>query len=239
MIVQKYAVNSPSCIFLQIPSKITINEDARTKYASSQKIETLMEELREGPVIALGHLGPNSYLDAPFKREAQVAGRDIYGWKPQSTRKEGKSSYAMVVGAQKEGERELVYFVLAQDVTLDRETYVRDYRTSNQDVNVYVTSHKTFSNYLTDLYPLSRAAPAPASSEEALIQQLCSLSLNSILDGKEGERKCRELGQAISDKSGLEGMQRVCKAVKQKAPDGKLREQYISRAWNRVGDWLA
>lgn len=214
---------SADSIFFEKPANVKIDEDARSRYASSQKIETLIEELKEkGPLVALGKMGPSAYADAPFKLEDKVCAQNVYGWKPGTERKAHASqSYAMVLGAKKIEDREYVYFTMSQDITTNSTSYTRKHKPSGTDTKVYVTSHKTFRNYLFDLYPTPQSSkekppeempvffissqpkisPKLSVSERKYVEQLSSIKpLDSILDRDEGEARCKAIGQEIFNK---------------------------------------
>jgi hypothetical protein len=235
--------DSSDGIFFARPTNIEINEDARTRYASSQKIETLIKELHEkGPLVGMGQIGPSSYSEAPFKLKDKVCDQDIYGWKPGAGRKEhSKNTYLVVLGARKVKEREYVYFTVSDDVTLNTTSYFRKHRSSLTDIRIYVTSHKTFRNHLVDLYPpmptheadkksifaispKPSKIPALSSSEQEYMHRLTSISpLDSILDGATVESQCKAIGQEIFDKykresggsssAGREAVKKICNAI--------------------------
>ncbi len=258
---------SSDSIFYKKPTDATVDEDSRTKYASSQKIETLIKELQEkGVLVALGIMGPAAYAEPSFKLESQIYGQDIYGWKPNTRSGHGPQSYALVLGAQKlEDNREYVYFTMSDDITPNSSSYIRQHRPSGTDTKVYITSHKTFRDHLVDLYP---PAMAPSSalvggesvssassqsqisaklSEQQYVDELASIKpLDSILDNGKGEKACKDLGQKIFDEfkthaggnsdAGREAVVRICEALTTSCPDGRLRKQYVERAWDDIGD---
>ena len=135
-----------------------------------------------------------------------------------------------------------------------------------------MTSHEKFKDNLYDLYPSFKSTlsekmpqffyvssqpqtcPNLSEAEKAYVQILASITpLDSILDRKEGTKKCKEIGQQIFDQfklasggktsAGREAAQRICDAIKFQATDGTLRKQYIERAWDGIGDeywrWMA
>lgn len=245
------AGNSDGSIFYQKPISITINEEGRTKYASSQKIEILIEELQEkGPLVALGKLGPDSYVAKPFKLNDRVQGLDIYGWKRGAEKKQSsKQNYVIVLGAKKAGKVEHIYFTLSDDVTSNSTNYTREHRPSSIDGRVYVVSHKTFSDILFDLYPPKEEEKGNglSTSQNEYVKQLsCIHPLDSILDEGVVESKCKAIGQEIFEKykkeaggntwAGKEAAQNICAAILSSVSDGSLRKQYIERAWDGIGD---
>jgi hypothetical protein len=150
---------STNSIFFEKPINVNINEKSVTRYAKSQKIETLINELQEkGPLIGLGQIGPNSYAVKPFELKNKLYGQNIYGWEPGAKRVDhSKQNYIMILGAKKIEDREYVYFTSSEDVTANVTGYLRKHQPSSSDAKIYVVSHKTFQNYLCDLYPLFKS----------------------------------------------------------------------------------
>ncbi len=232
-----------TCIFFQRPKEICIDEELVTRYSTSQKIETLIADLKEkGPLIGLGKIGPNCYNEPCFKLKHKFEGQDIYGWKPGLERKDRPaSSYVIVLGAQKIENRAFVYFTLSLDITPDTKTYFRKYVPSPIDTKIYVVSHKKFGDYLTDLY-----APG-VNLEKKYLDQLISIEpLDSILDRGEVEKRCKAIGQAIFDEyksrargdslAGRDGVAKICDSLRNACLDGLLRKQYVEKAWAGIGD---
>ena len=259
----KALVQSPTSVFFGKPDTLNIDEESKTRYATSQKIETLIEELKEnGPLIALGNLGPSAYEGIPFKLKNKEFDQDIYGFKPGTHKEYSPQNCLMVLGAKKEEGSEYVYYTMTQDITPNSESYTRTHTPSQTDSKVYKTSHKTFRNYLFDMYPPVQKPQEPtvfvfssrlkncldlSPSEKEYVEKLSAITpLDSILDRSEGEAKCKALGQEIFDKykteaggnsmAGKEAAQKICNAVVFMADDGALRKQYIERAWDGIGD---
>ena len=151
--MSKAVVNSNNSIFFHSPVKLTINEEAKTSYSTSLKIDTLIRELQEkGPLVAFGYMGPNSYRSEPFLLKNKFGGNEIFGWQPGTRSKSSEKTYAIVIGARKIEDKEYVYFRLSTDCTQDTKTYIREHRLTT-DSRVYVSSHQTFRDYLFDMYP--------------------------------------------------------------------------------------
>ena len=206
--VYKTLENASNYIFFDKPKNVQINEEAKTRYATSSKIEVLIEELKEkGPLVALGQIGPEAYIDKPFKLKHKIDIYDIYGWKPGANRKEfSKNSSLLILGAKKSEKQEIVYFTLSEDVTLNTTSYIRQHKPSHTDPKIYAVSHNTFKTYLFDLYPPGQPIEKANNSskllplEQAYAKTLASIMpLDSILDRAEGERNCREIGQKAFD----------------------------------------
>lgn len=171
-----------SSVFFQRPVELIIDERQKTEYATTQKIETLIKDIRtRGPLIGLGKIGPHVYGTTPFKLKDQFHSQDIYGWKKDDPRQsEPKSCYVIVLGAKKVGDQELVFFSPSVDSTPNQDDYIRKHLPS--DEKIYVISHKTFREGLVDLYsptvsvkPLekktSESKTAPISQDEEYIKK--------------------------------------------------------------------
>lgn len=261
-ITPKTIVASENCIFFDVPKKLQINEDAVTRFATSNKIELLIQELKEkGPMVALGQMGPTVYKEEPFKLQVKIGEYEIYGWKPGTARKEHpKSTYFLILGANKINDKEIVYYTPSEDITLNTSSYMRTHSPSRSDTKIYAVSIKTFNNYLTDLYPPVTTIEKPKNSsglsplEQGYAEALASIMpLDSILDNGEGQKKCKAIGQKAFDEfkknangntwTAKEAVQNICDSLVSFATDGKLRKQYVERAWDGIGDdnwrWMA
>ena len=241
----------PGKLFCKVPSTLTINEEAVTRYSKDQKVELLIEELKScGPLIGLGKFGPTAYEDAPFQLGKRIAGQEIYGWRSGSKRKEQSPSvYIIVIGAEKNQNNEYIYFVLSKDVCKTSHSSVREHIPSKDDSHIYKCSHKTFRDYLTDLYPIH------AVVQDSIITDIEETLLNMPLEAILGdmESQCHILGQQIFDHykmkdhgnsiSGKIAAQNLCESISNKSSDGRLRKQCIERAWDGIGDlnwrWMA
>lgn len=78
-----------------------------------QPIASLIEQLKQlGPQLINGQIGRQFYEDPPFQLNQTIEGRSIFGWKPNSKRKEIKFFHAVVIiGAQIKDRKNLVYFI--------------------------------------------------------------------------------------------------------------------------------
>jgi hypothetical protein len=252
----KAVVNSHNSIFFEIPEKLTVDEDAKTRYSTALKIETLIQELQEkGPLVALGYMGPRCYHSEPFPLQEKFGGEQIFGWS-HGTRSESaaQKTYAIVIGARKIEDKEYIYFRLSSDCTPNRKTYIREHRPT-ADSRVYISSHATFSDYLVDLYPpvaeekmnpnfVSAGSTKCSLEELKYVIKLVSMPLDSILG--EQESACKALGQEIFDKfkqangnstlAGRNAAVNICDALAFCAKDGSLRKRYVESAWDGIGD---
>lgn len=247
----KLLEQTATSIFFEKPDNLFIHEDSVTKYATSRKIETLIQELSEkGPLIASGEFGPAAYVVEPFKLKEKICEQDIYGWKSAAERIKNHCK-VLILGAKIIKEKGFVFFTLSVDLTADQDSYFRHHQPSNIDKKIYILSYESFHNYLFDLYPPAKSAE---SQEEKLdtkklkldyIEKLRTLPFDSILDGKKGEKKCKAIGQEIFDKfkkecgsslAGKEAAQSICDAIKPLQPDGKLLSKHIEYAWDGIGD---
>ena len=95
--------------------------------------------------------------------------------------------------------------------------------------------------------------PTLTPKEQEYVGKLTALKLDSILDQGPGEKACKALGQEVFDHfknlpggssvKGIAAMKNVCNALWFQGGDGRLRKQYVERAWDGVGDsyeqWIA
>jgi len=99
-----------------------------------------------------------------------------------------------------------------------------------------------------NIYFISSKPAAPTTlteKEQGYVKRLADLDLNSILDMGAGEKKCKDIGQEIfnayktsangDSKVGEVEVKKICEATKS-CQDGRLRKQYIERAWAGIGD---
>ncbi len=241
-------------IFYNIPQQIEIDEELKTNYSrpSQGTIDKLIQELKEkGPMIGLGKYGPQAYRKPPGKiaKSLSIANQEMYGWPPGSRKEEAASLYILILGAKKTENQAHVYFTLSEDCTTSTDSFIRLHRPPKQDATIYVISHESFRQYLTDLYlqnSPSKTFKAENLSKKDYIDKLCAFPLNSILDRGEEEAKCKAIGQAIFDQykragkgdsfAGKQAAQDICEATQSHAKDGRLRKQYIEHAWDGIGD---
>lgn len=251
----KMLVDKPNQIFYEKKSRVIFKEDLDLPLDSRYRIDSLIQHLRKGPLVAAGILGPAYYEDAPFKLKNQQAGYDIYGWKPGAKRLESSElAYVIILGVTKLESNGLIYFIPSVDITNNDAVIVRELAASTSDSKIYVVSHKTFEECLVDLYPsytesdekVASSKDSVKDTEQAFVARLSELPLKSILDRGEGEAKCKAIGQEIFDKFkkeanedsevGFEALQTIIQKVKTSAQDGKVRFGHIERAWDGVGD---
>ena len=57
----------------------------------------------------------------------------------------------------------------------------------------------------------------------------------SVLDRGDGEARCREIGQEIWDRGGIDAMVQVGEHYRDKVDGGRARE--IEYAWDGIGTW--
>lgn len=244
----KVLVQSREEIFFQAPQELVVSEAARSRYASLQHIDMLIEELQEkGPMVGVGKLGPAAYEDRPFKLKQPVGGKAVYGWEKNAKRKDAApQTYFLVLGAKKVQDYAVVYFTLSQDSTEDRKAPVRKHILLKDDAKIYVASHKTFLAHLFDLYPPVPPKTDPADEKKSEIQEYLQ-RLEAIPLPKDYANgwepfvaKCKPIGQEIFDAykkergnsmAGKEMAMKVCNALQD-----PIRSRTVEVAWDGIGD---
>lgn len=226
-----------SSVFLEKPQVIYVDEDYDVKPPAYSKIDKLMESLQKnGPLVAEGKMGPNAYTQPPFKLKDRVNDKEIYGWRPQTSSEHTPSTNVILLGASQTESKSYIYYTLANDMTRDQSSLIRGYVPSSTDTKIYVMSYESFLNRaLVNLHPICPQG-----------QWLFSVSVNSILDGGETEKKCKQVGQEIFDhyktaakgdsEAGKNAVQRICEAARVLTNDGSTRKTHIERAWDGIGD---
>ncbi len=224
-------------VFLEKPQVLYVDEDYSVKPPAYGTIDKLMKSLQEnGPLVVVGKMGPGAYTDAPFKLRDKVGNEEVYGWKPLTFKEHAASIQVILLGAKQTESNAYVYFTLAKDITKDKSSLIRGFEPLDTDTKVYVMSYENFLNRsLVDLHPICPHA-----------QWLFSIPVDSILDGGEIEKKCKQIGQQIFDHyktaakedsdAGRKAITRICEAAKVLTHDGSVRKTYIERAWDGVGD---
>lgn len=240
-------------IFFEKPSLIEVNEEEISNYTTSQKIEVLIQELKEkGPFIAVGTIKPDLHQANSFEVKEKYCGKDIYGSTACAAKKVfPKQSYLLILGAKKKDNNEYVYFTTSEDVTNSRSSYIRKHKPSNTDEKIYTVSYKTFQADVSDVYPsktLSEISPCTIfsiTSENEYVKKLMLLPLNSILDMSVGQAECKAIGQLAFDEfknnadgsslAGQKAVVEICNLLTT-AKDGVLRKYCVERAWDKIGD---
>ncbi|MCP5492684.1 MAG: hypothetical protein H7A40_06560 [Chlamydiales bacterium] len=224
-------------VFFQRPDVLYVDEDDSIKPPPYQTIDHLMNSIKEhGPLVAVGKMGPEAYTVDPFKLKEQINNEDVYGWKPNTAKEYSDSIPVILRGARKTETHAYVFFTLAQDVRRDKESLIRGYKTLDADGKVYIMSFANFfEKSLVNLHPICPHG-----------QWLYSVEVNSILDGGETEKKCKEVGQKIfnyykalpngTSETAKQALQRICNAAVFLTPDGQVRKAHIEYAWDGVGD---
>lgn len=230
-------------VFFEKPDALYVDEDYSVKPPAYATIDQLMKSLQEnGPLIAIGKMGPSAYTEKPFHLKERVSNQDIYGWGPGTSKEYSNATPVILLGARKIEPcveqiepRAYVYYIQARDFTRDTKSLIRGFEPS-EDKKVYVMSYKNFlTRSLVDLHPICPHGKWLFST----------VPLNSILDGGEIEDKCKEIGQQIfnhykeakgNSEAGRSAVVRICEAARVLASDGKDRKAYIERAWNGIGD---
>lgn len=223
-------------VFFEKPQVVYVDEDYSVKSPAHATIQMLMKSLQEnGPFVAVGKMGPDAYTQPSFKLAEKVGNVAVYGFKPFTFKEGAASTEVILLGAKQAESNAYVYYTLAKDVTKSESSLIRGFRPSDTDAKVYLMSYENFLvRSLVDLHPICPGA-----------QWLFSVSVNSILDNGEIEKKCKQIGQEIFDhykaanqdsKAGRDAVKRVCEAAKVLTSDGLVRKAHIEHAWDGIGD---
>lgn len=128
-------------------------------------------------------MGPGAYTEAPFKLKDTVGGKEVYGWKANTSKEYPRSIQVILLGAKQTQTSGYVYFTLAKDITRDKNSLIRGYVPLDTDTKIYVMSYSNFLNRsLENLHPICPHG-----------QWLCSVEVNSILDGERRKRNVSRL----------------------------------------------
>ena len=118
----------------------------KSDWTLASGITGLLQELkRAGPLAIGGAFGPPAYVEAPFKMREQIAGRDIYAWRPGAKRHPIRleTHSVLLIGAKKTQDKALVYFIDPTDPSdpHDRSTQ-----------KIYMISFTNLTSNISDLH---------------------------------------------------------------------------------------
>jgi hypothetical protein len=81
--------------------------------------------------------------------------------------------------------------------------------------------------------------PSPVMPRTELVRYSTMLKqIPNVLDYGEGEKQCRDIGELINKKWGMDGMVLVCDFIRDELHD-RMTYASVERAWNGIGDWMA
>lgn len=219
------------------PQVLYVDEDNSVKSPAHDTIDALMGSLKEnGPLVAVGKMGPGAYTVEPFKLTDKVVDEEVYGWKPRTFKDNAASTTVILLGAKKTEATAYIYFTLARDITRDGKSLIRGFIPLETDAKVYVMSYDNFlQRSLVNLHPICLHA-----------RWLFSVDTDSILDRGVTEKRCKEIGQEIFDyykklakgdfEAGRSAVKRICNAAVVLTPNGTARRDSIECAWDGIGD---
>lgn len=236
----KEALMKEASITFNPPSVVYVDEDHSVKPPAYGTIDKLMQSLKEnGPLIAMGHLGPSAYTEDPVKVRDTFLGKEVFGWRDKTSKDHSPTHAVVLLGAKKTDKRAYVYFTLGVDITSNEKSFIRGYKPSPLDTKIYVMSYNNFlKRALVDLHPVCPHG-----------EWLFSTPVNTLLDRGAVEQRCRAIGQEIFDhykaqkwgssEAGKEAVQRICEAalfLSKDPREGAARKGSIERVWNGIGD---
>lgn len=223
-------------VFFEKPTILYVDTDYSIKPPAYHPCDSLMKSLQEnGPLVTEGTMGPSAYTEPPFRLKEEVCNQAVYGWKPSTYKGQTPRIVAILIGARQVKSQSYVYFIKARDITQNSESLIRAFEPST-DARVFVMTYKNF--FLHSLFSLHPICPHG--------DWLYSISVNSILDGGEVQKKCKQVGQEIFDhykknsqgdsSAGMEAVVRICDAAKVLTSKGSIRKSHLERAWDGIGD---
>lgn len=119
------------------------------EWKPTQPFEDLIASLKEhGPHYVQATMGSRLYTIPPFCLKDKIGERNIWGWKPGSPKQEREhfGTSLLLVGAQKKGVSEVVYFIDSEDASDPKDVETQ---------KIYAVSYKTLKANLSDLYGLA------------------------------------------------------------------------------------
>ena len=147
-------------------SKTVLHSDVQTLRCSPhlasanrciESIDTLITRLTiSSPFIVGAKLGPEVYKEKPFLVETINGRIPIYGWKPNSIRRETTAKCLFVLGARVQDGKEQVFYATAQHDRFAPGNYRRD----PTDQKIYVVSLKRFQECVTS-FAFPHVLPPP------------------------------------------------------------------------------
>lgn len=103
----------------------------------NQMIESLFQDVKEhGPLLVFGYHGRGYYDCPPFQLADAIAGRPIFGWKPNTSRTNEDEKHHAVVVVGVNLDKKCVYFLDPRDSSGPNE----------KDQKVYVVSYERFKS---------------------------------------------------------------------------------------------
>ncbi len=223
-----------SLLFFQKPEAVYADTYYRVPpypYSTFEKLENSLQE--NGPLVAVGRMGPNFYTGEPFELRDKVDGYSVFGWKPNTTKATSDCADVILLGTRKVQSKEYIYYTQATEFSGSETIKVFG---PSKDGRIFVMTYENFLNRaLFDLHPVVPDAT-----------WLYNIETSFLIDQGETEKKCKKVGQGIFDHyKGLKSSElaqdalvRICDAAKilGSGRDGTLRARYIEKAWDGVGD---
>lgn len=223
---------------LKTPSMLYVDDHYSAPPPPYETIDELMKTLqRQGAFIAIGQLGPKSHSEPPYKvPDKALVDKEIYGWKKDTFLKFSPCVPIIIHGARMTDTNAWVYFTLAQNVTKNKDSFIKAYQRHQEDSKIYAISYNHFVNRAS-----VEVLPACPHTE-----WLYSVPVASLQEGTEEQETCRQYGQEIFDhykiransdpEAGRNALFRIAEGALALTPDGVIRKDLIESAWEGVGD---
>lgn len=139
-------------VYYKKPTRIDIANLTITQYMNDKKIETLIHELQNGPLVAYGKFGPSAYFDEPLLK-SEYCKTIIHGWEQNSKRSPNSGNiYVIILGAKKTSKAAYVFFTLAKEIDCMSFGRIRALKPSSMDERIFVNSHENFKSNIGNLF---------------------------------------------------------------------------------------
>lgn len=161
-------------------------------------VESIEKALANGPIPALAAVGPRYYSVLPKKLTGQLPGHldvPVYGWAKGAERISNYVQYQpmIICGVQRREQTEHLYYLLAEDTSLDPEQAIGEFKPLSTDKKVYVTSMQTFAKYEFDLFPPVSKGEIEKYQSQSVVPTVLAGQSHLLKLWKEGELTIRVL----------------------------------------------
>lgn len=235
--------NNKSVFFPPAEDPIYADTDYSIKPSPHSTVDQLIASIAQnGPLVAVGRIGPTAYSEAPKESKHKMEGRSVYYWRSDAFQESAPHKPHLLIGADKTKVPPYVYFVRADDTTPKAESPIRSFKQLATDKKIYFMTYDNLVKRLFNLHPICPHA-----------KWLYFTPLRSFLDKENEGKRCKEIGQEIFDlyktrertgdrdektKSALakDALRRICEASTILGDGERGRKRMIESVWDGVGD---